>query len=141
MALQKGLCVLVVSLAPLLSYADAEPLGIDSPQRVRGSFFVTFKPAVALEAIPDSGEGAPLVSPTLRPVSAESTRLLAEALCKHMHAKLAQAFYFPSPKGAAAGFAVHDASDDEVRRFLAKDPRVARIGANFMQSTGRKQGQ
>jgi hypothetical protein len=33
----------------------------------------------------------------------------------------------------------HDASDDAVRQFLAKDPRVAQISANFMQSIGREQ--
>jgi hypothetical protein len=137
----KLVCLLVLILRPLLSYADAEVLGIDSPQRVHGSFFVRFKAALDLEAIPNSGVGAPLILPTLRPLSAESTQLLAEALCKHMHATLAGAFYFPGPAGAAAGFIVHDAPDDEVRQFLATDPRVAQIGANFAQSTGRKQRQ
>jgi hypothetical protein len=97
---------LVRSPWPLLANADAELLGIDSSQRVLGSFFVTFKAAPDLKAIPHSGAGAPLVLPAVRPLSAESTQLLAEALCKHMHATLAQALYVSGAGGTSASFNV-----------------------------------
>jgi hypothetical protein len=113
--------------APSPSPADARLLGLDSPNRVPGSFFVVFKTGPELAAVTRTGPAAPKVLPQVFPTSDDSTRRLAEALCEQIHGHLAGLSYGPS----YAAFGVHDASDSLVRDILAKDPRIAEIGANF----------
>jgi hypothetical protein len=125
------LCLVVLALGcPLPSLADAELLGIDSTQRVHGSFFVSFKTEAELGAIPKSGVGAPLTLPNVQPTTLESTKLLVEALCNQMHPSRCDPIFFEGSPNFA-GFMLHDAPDDAIRGFLAKDPRISKIGANF----------
>jgi hypothetical protein len=118
------------TVTPLICLGDVPVVGIDSSQRVVGSLYVTFKSPSELAALQATGPGAPSVLPGVLPLSTDSTKRLVAALCRQMHAKLCDFLYF---KGSPdfAGFIVHDAPDDAIRNFLAKDPRVAGIGANF----------
>ena len=126
-----GLLFLVFALAySAVSVADATLVGIESSRRVPGSFLVIFKSAWDLEAAPRTGLGAPTVLPDLLPVSEYSTRMLAEALCNHIHARVRNVSYWPP----YAAFWVEGAQDVAVREFLAKDPRIAEIEANFYVS-------
>jgi hypothetical protein len=122
--------LLLVSLAifaPSPSPADARLLGLDSPNRVPGSFFVVFKTGPELVAVARTGPAAPKVLPQVFPTSKDSDLRLAEALCEQIHGQLEGLSYSPS----SAAFVVRRASDTLVHDILAKDPRIAEIGANF----------
>jgi hypothetical protein len=121
------LLALLAGFAPSPSPADARLVGLDSPKRVPGSFFVVFKTGPELAAVARTGPAAPKVLPQVFPTSKDSARRLAEALCEQVHGQLAGLSYGSS----YAAFGVHDASDTLVRAILAKDPRIAEIGANF----------
>jgi hypothetical protein len=71
--------------APSPAPADARLLGLDSPNRVPGSFFVVFKTGPELAAVTRTGPAAPKILPQLYPTSEDSARRLAEALCEQIH--------------------------------------------------------
>jgi hypothetical protein len=127
--LNRALAALAVILAlhSSESAADARLLGFDSQHRVPGSFYVVFKTDSELASIPRTGPNAPKVLPHLNPTSKEAVWRLASALCAQIHAELAGVNYVPPH----AAFITRGASDAAVREVLAKDPRIAEIGANF----------
>jgi hypothetical protein len=110
---------------PSPSPADATLSGLDSPDRVPGSFVVFFKTGVELAALVRYGPVGAKVLPRVLPTSEGSARRLAEALCKRVHGKMRDLGYGSS----YTRFVVDNASETLVREILAKDPRIAQIRA------------
>lgn len=117
----------LLTAVPISTLADAKLLGLDSPTRIRGSFFVVFKSGADLASVAHAGPIAPTLLPQLVPTSEYAARRLAVALCDQIHAEFVGFSYYPG----YAAFIVHKASDSAVRDVLAKDPRISEIGANF----------
>lgn len=124
---RSALLALVVVLYSTRLVADARLVGFDSPDRSSGSFYVVFKSGAELAAVPRTGPGAPQILPWVFPTSDGSAIRIAEALCSRIQARLSGVTYSPSH----AAFVVRNASDAAIREVLARDPRIAEIGANM----------
>jgi hypothetical protein len=102
---------------------------MDSPHRSLGSFWITFKTSAELDNLSRSELNSVRVLPGVVPTDRDTLGRLAIALAVEVGGSVEGYFY--SREGST--FSIKDASDSAVIGILAKDPRLASIGANIMQ--------
>lgn len=124
-----------VALAATVANGDARLVNFESKGRVPGSFVVVFKTQAELAAVPVDGPGSPAISPKVFPVSRNSTAALAEAISKSIGAHVTRVIYLD---GGTAEFSISGATDENIRKILAKDPRIAEIIAIQTVTDNRK---
>jgi hypothetical protein len=109
------------------SVGDAELQNFDAKHRVAGEYYVVFRPSSELANVPRSGPAAPNVSPGIVPDSEKTVRLLGEALAKSVGARFGGAIV----SNDHMAFIVKGAAEQDIRRVLARDPRIANISPSI----------
>lgn len=107
------------------SPSSARLENLDSQTRVPGQHYIMFKLPAALACIGTSQLSSLRVLPRVMPDSPQAYRRLAHGLARSIHATVTRVW-----DSLPAGFDIGDATDGGVE-MLARDPRIALIGANL----------
>lgn len=103
----------------------AKLLNFDSTGRMEGAYYVEFKSAADLHKLAGARELKTSVLPDLLPVSESAVRRLAEALARSINGTVKHIFMTEQRNA----FSLRGVSEEDVRRVLAKDPRIEFIEA------------
>jgi subtilisin family serine protease len=109
--------------------AGAPIVNLDSPERVPGSFYVTLKPDVDLSEFKDAATNARATESTMRSQEAELVRQLGLQWTRQMKSARVSG---GDVVGTHKAIIIEGASDDEIRKIVAQDPRVERVAATIL---------